>query len=370
MQCRAWPPGDTCKLITPDDIYESAFIAEKWPELLGNCAQIVSAIGGGFFTYNGDVQNWTASEAMRDTLSAFVKGRVIAGFRPRIAESEFQHRFFTEHDSYTDEELNAHPLYRDFLRPRGLGWSARTSVRLPTGDNFVINFERAYDKGPVTKKELKAVNALRPHLARAALMCARLQMERAQSTTQALAMLGLPALVFDSKSRVIAANHLIEAMTEEVNFRAFNNVTLTDARANVLLTNAMEAAAKETHTVPYSFSMCDSSGSPTRIAHVVPICGESRGIFVRSAGMLVLTHVGAIQMPSVDLVQSLFDLTAAEARVARSIAKGDTLEEISHSHGSSVNTVRAQLRSVLDKTGCRRQLEVAQLLNGLTIVRE
>lgn len=357
-------------LVTPDEIYESAFIAEKWPQLLGNCADAVGAIGGGFFTYNGDVQNWTASDGMKETLGAFVEGRIISGFRPRIADDAFQHRFFTEYDSFTDEDLKAHPLYRDFLRPRGLGWSARTSIRLPTGDNFVFNFERAYDKGPVSPAELGAINSLRPHLARSALMSARLQLERARSTTQALAMLGLPALLFDTKGRVIAANDLIEALPNEVKFKAFDGVVLADKRANKLLSKAIESASRETHVVPYSFSVCDEAGNPVRIAHVVPICGESRGIFVRSAGMLVLTQLGGAHTPSVDLVQSLFDLTAAEARVARAISKGETLEEIAAGNNLSVNTVRTQLRSILDKTGCRRQLEVAQLLNGLTIIRE
>ena len=51
-------------------------------------------------------------------------------------------------------------------------------------------------------------------------MSARLQLERARATTQVLEALGLAALVFDDSGKVIAANPLIEAMTNEIRWLA------------------------------------------------------------------------------------------------------------------------------------------------------
>jgi DNA-binding CsgD family transcriptional regulator len=48
-------------------------------------------------------------------------------------------------------------------------------------------------------------------------------------------------------------------------------------------------------------------------------------------------------------VQSLFDLTPAEARVARSLAAGDTVEAIATSRRVSQNTIRAHVRDILKK---------------------
>jgi DNA-binding CsgD family transcriptional regulator len=356
------------EMLTPDEIYESAFIADKWPKLLGACSDLVGGVGGGLFTANAEVQNWTASSGLKETLDAYVKLKVISVQPVRIFDAG-QHSFLTDHDVFTDEEMDNHPLYRDFLRPRGLGWSARTSVRLPTGDNIVMNIERALKDGPMTGENIAALNEMRPHLARAALMSARLQLERARAATDAMTMLGLPALLFDIRGRVLASNKLIEDMPNQIIFRAFGAIALSDKRANTLLIQAIASAAKELHTAPYSFSVCDEFGMPNKIAHIVPICGESRDVFVRSAGMLVLTPVNSNRMPSTDLIQGLFDLTAAEARVARNIAKGETLEQIATSNSVSVNTIRTQLRSILEKTGCHRQQEVATLMNGLSIVK-
>jgi DNA-binding CsgD family transcriptional regulator len=71
----------------------------------------------------------------------------------------------------------------------------------------------------------------------------------------------------------------------------------------------------------------------------------------------------------VELVQSLFDLTPAEARVARGLASGRTVDQLAGDAGVSPNTVRVQVRGVLEKTGCERQTDVVALLGGLTAVR-
>jgi DNA-binding CsgD family transcriptional regulator len=61
----------------------------------------------------------------------------------------------------------------------------------------------------------------------------------------------------------------------------------------------------------------------------------------------------------------LFDLTPAEARVARSLAAGKTVENIASDASVSLNTVRTHVRGVLEKTGCNRQAEVVALLTGI-----
>lgn len=80
-----------------------------------------------------------------------------------------------------------------------------------------------------------------------------------------------------------------------------------------------------------------------------------------------MTPVTLPQAPPVELVQSLFDLTPAEARVARSLSAGETVDEIASTGGVSLNTIRTQVRGVLEKTGCRRQAEVVALLGGIAV---
>jgi DNA-binding CsgD family transcriptional regulator len=62
-------------------------------------------------------------------------------------------------------------------------------------------------------------------------------------------------------------------------------------------------------------------------------------------------------------------LTPAEARVARGIAVGKTLDDLASDGGTSRNTIRTQLYRVMEKTGCTRQVEVAGLLAGISSAR-
>jgi len=102
------------------------------------------------------------------------------------------------------------------------------------------------------------------------------------------------------------------------------------------------------------------------VAHLVPIRGTARDIFVRCAAVLVSTRVATPQAPPAELIQSLFDLTPAEARVAYGLAAGEAVEEIASAGGVSRDTVRTQLRAVMAKTGCERQAAVVALLGRLT----
>jgi len=58
-------------------------------------------------------------------------------------------------------------------------------------------------------------------------------------------------------------------------------------------------------------------------------------------------------------------LTPVQARVARSLASGKTVEDIACDGGVSPSTVRTHVRGVLEKTGCNRQVEVVALLAGI-----
>ena len=61
-------------------------------------------------------------------------------------------------------------------------------------------------------------------------------------------------------------------------------------------------------------------------------------------------------------VARLFDLTAAEARLASAIAMGETPREYAERQGISENTVRWTLKRIQSKLGVRRQLDIASVL--------
>ncbi len=352
-----------------DRIYECSFVPEQWPGVLDEVGRIAEAEASLFIT-NADVTSWTASKRAHEATAIFVKegwfwrGQIIARlFAARHAG------FLTDLDVFTRDELDREPIYRDMWRQYGLGWSVGTAIPIPTGEKLVLVLPRRTERGPVERAAVEKLDELRPHLARSALMSARLQLERARIASETLAALGLPALVFDEQGKVLAANSLIEALTGYVQWRAQDRVSLKDRSADSLLRDAIAAIDAAGGASVRSFPVRDTGAEAMMVAHVVPFRLSARDIFVRCAAALVLTPVTLPQAPPVELVQSLFDLTPAEARVARGLASGETVDAIASARGVSQNTVRDQVRGILEKTGCNRQVDIVALLTAISATR-
>jgi DNA-binding CsgD family transcriptional regulator len=66
------------------------------------------------------------------------------------------------------------------------------------------------------------------------------------------------------------------------------------------------------------------------------------------------------------VVAGAFGLTPAETELALGLAEGRTRETIAAARGISMETLRAQLKSVYQKTGCGRESELVLLIKALT----
>jgi DNA-binding CsgD family transcriptional regulator len=349
-----------------DRIYESCFAPETWPDVLDEIGRIGDTSGASLIVSKDDVLHWVASPEPRERAERFVKEGWL--WRGQIIKKLFALRisgFLIDVEFFTPEELDREPIYREVWRPQGVGWGMATAIPLPTGENATFILSRRMERGPFERASADRLDELRPHLARSVLISARLQLERARVAGEALAALGVPALVFNETGKVLAANPLIEALTGFVRWRAFDRVSLKDKGADQLLRDAIATIDSDIRPEVRSFPVRDAEAEATMAAHVIPIRLSARDIFVRCFAVLALTPITRPQAPPVELVQSLFDLTPAEALVARSLASGKTVEVIATERGVSVNTVRTHVSRVLAKTGCERQAEVVALLTGI-----
>lgn len=351
------------------DIYEAAAIPELWPELLGKLSALVEGAGGLLFTTSPDHTRWTASDEIRPMLEDFVNdGWAALNQRPRrIAELNYA-GFIHEPDVFTLEELDRDPVYTEFFRKRGLGWAAGTLISVPNGDSVIFSFERAYAKGPYERATIDWFDRLRPHLARAALLSTRLGLARVRAMTDALASVGLPAAVLRNGGGLLAANAAFEKLIPTTIQDRSPRIALADANADELLFTAISARpAPANRKVTTSIPMPATDDRPPLIFHLVPIEGNARDIFSSARSLLIVTPVDRVAVPSATVLQGLFDLTPAEARVAHHIVGAETIEAAAEAIGVSRETIRSQLKSILAKTGVSRQQELISLLGGKTL---
>ena len=103
------------------------------------------------------------------------------------------------------------------------------------------------------------------------------------------------------------------------------------------------------------------------IIHVLPVRGVGQDTFVHGLALLMITPVDRSAVPNAEVLQGLFDYTPAEARVARAIVEGKTIDTIALANGVSRETIRTHVASILAKSGVNRQADLVALLGGLSL---
>jgi DNA-binding CsgD family transcriptional regulator len=79
---------------------------------------------------------------------------------------------------------------------------------------------------------------------------------------------------------------------------------------------------------------------------------------------VIAAQVAPRDIPSDAVLQGLFNMTPAEARVTRAVAQRCTIAETARRLELSQETVRSQLKAALAKTGLSRKLDLAVMLTS------
>lgn len=346
-----------------DQIYEAATDPAIWPQVMRVLAEQVDAEAGivvtrradawtgwcGFGPFaTGHTDAWLANRAMSSQTTANLLSFDRAGF-------------IAEHEGFDDDEWLSDPFMTEWCGPLGLHHCTATAISVPTGDLVVVQINRSAGKPRFDQGNLACLDVFRPHLARAGLLAARWRLERLRATAEALAMIGLPAAVLDVRGKVLAANALIEAQKAHLVWLPKDRISLVDPAADALLQRAIGEAVAPTTASVRSFPSKGHGNKPA-IVHLIPAIGQARDLFGGGFAILILTSVASPGAPDSALLQGLFDLTPAEARVARAVAQQKTVTTIATELGVSRETIRTQVKSVLAKTGCARQADLVAIL--------
>jgi DNA-binding CsgD family transcriptional regulator len=346
-----------------DRIYEASVLPEFWPEVLRDFAQLAEGREAVLVAASGGSFKWIGSSALAEKFALDHYNYVGGEERSRRLIALRRAGFATDSEVFTEEEILGLPLFADYLIPNGLGRGIATAIPVPNGDMIIVHSEGDYRDGPYGADVVQRLDELRPHLARSALISARLAFERARTAVETLSGIGLAACAVSQGGTVLVANRDFDAELSLWTTRGAERIALTDRRADRQLYDALGVIGTEQGV--RSLPLIASSGGTPAVLHVVPIRRAAHDLFTRAAAILVLTKASESPTQATSLLQALFDLSATEANIAARISAGKTAEQIALTDAKSVDTVRNQLKSVLQKTGCRRQVDLVRLLTQL-----
>lgn len=346
-----------------DLIYEASIVPEQWPGVLEQLSEIAAGEGGVIFSAAPGPSRWLASPGIHERIDRWTKSPYATNNpRSKRLVPNVDARFLTDLDRFTLEELDNEPFYTEILRPGGLGWCVGTSIRSPAGDTLVVSIEKAFAKGPVPAAVAAQLDELRPHLARAGVLAGRLGLDRARTAIATLEMIGLPAAAVTHTGRALVTNPGFLASGPGVVVGARDQVQFNAPAAQTMFLEALRPQPVSLAKTGRSIPVAGSGIAAPLIAHVAPLRFSGLDIFTGAMSILYLTPLTHQSSPAPELLQALFDLTPAEARVASLLIDGKSVESITRVQSVSVNTVRTQLKSVFAKTGVERQSELVSML--------
>lgn len=353
-----------------DRIYEAALVPELWrPTIDAICAVSGSATGSIIClnqqhrTVRGIATEF-AEEAFQEFArdpSSWNSKRVRRGL---AADAPTASGFTRFEDLLSPQELEGDRV-EAIQRKIGIGFQVSTVVHLPSSNVAALTFERWRREGRHPAADLAQLDALRPHLARAAVLAAQLGLERARTMVATLEAVGMPAVALAANGRVLAVNAALEK-SDLLLPRAFGRIRVASAKAQVLFEQALQEAHRAAAPVVRSIAVPVGAATATHaVLHLVPVCGAAHELFTNTALLLIATRFGAgTALPDLPLLHGLFDVTPREAQLCAALAVGRSLKAAAALLGMRLSTARAHLDHIFLKTGTHRQAELVLLLQS------
>jgi DNA-binding CsgD family transcriptional regulator len=344
-----------------DSIYEAAFFPEGWDDLLMKVGAASGSAAGLLMVFEGARPlGFRATPVVHDIIEAAATSLGRPNERAAFALKNPFRGFVRANDYLPPAILNSDPGHARRLA-LGLDSEASSVTIMPTGELVVFSFDRWTREGPHRQQHLAALNALYPHLARTALVAARLRLDRASTAATTLQMIGLPAAVLTSSGRLLSSNASFDRLTSVFLPSAFGRVAIADARAHRLLQEALDPALGTIRSIPIG----EAEGRPPCVLHVLPLRRNAHDIFSGGDMLIAVTALSASSAsPSPAVLESLFDLTQSEVSFTTALMQGLTVQEAARKCGLTESSGRTYLARVFAKTGTHRQSELITLLSS------
>ena len=361
-------PEDFTRIV--DLFYEAALQPEHWRTTLHEISRYLRAEGTCLMAWPGPHTQVLWSEGLDELAKVFFEEGWYARDLRMARAVALRHTklVLRESDLFSPDELDTLPFNTDFINRLGFRWVIGTFIRENRGRLTAFVAERKAKTEPFGPEEVAVIQALNPHMCRAAEIASRLGEAKNAGMLDAFEELGCAAILLDFAGQVQHMNkrarrhlgqdiHLLHGHLSTAHKQA--NHAFQQLIADLLRPPSPAANAPVLANVPRQ------NGRPL-FAYGMPVARSVQEIFQHSKAILVLVDPDEQLSPPEMVLRHGFNLTPAESRLALALGEGDTLHEFALRQGVSVGTARIQLKAVMAKTSTRRQSELVALLGRLS----
>lgn len=173
--------------------------------------------------------------------------------------------------------------------------------------------------------------------------------------------MGCGAIIVDGSGQFISFNNLSETIINEyVKYKASDEINLREG-FKLLLSSSGNRFRVDSE----SWAVIARKDRKPIAIYSIPLGNEPDPY---ESSVVIIIDMEKAQGPSVEVLQRIFNLSLAEAKIALLILEGKTPLEIANFKGLSQWTIRTQLAAIYNKTKTRRQSELVTLLLRISIL--
>jgi DNA-binding CsgD family transcriptional regulator len=274
---------------------------------------------------------------------------------------------FGDEDFFGTEEWNGlihHDSYfNDFLgiqRLRYGAWIQFNSANKP----WIIALQRTITQGAFERADIARLQPLARALAEVGAISAAVGHAVLAGTLDALSLVGCPAVAIDRTGRVLGTNVAADGSFDSSIRISNSRLKVTDERAHQTLEAvfARLRLSPETARLPIDAVAVRRLEKPPIILRILPVPVAARSPFLGARALLVFREPCAPSIPNMVALAAALNFTPAEAKLAKLLGAGQSLESAAQELQLSRETIRTQLKSLFAKTDTHRQGELIALL--------
>jgi DNA-binding CsgD family transcriptional regulator len=337
----------------------------RWTEALEAVAACTNSYGALVFPIAGNLPIICATASMEKSFEVYTsEGWMDRDERYRGTAKFLDVGVATDDDCMSPEARKRSPFYQEFLGSCRLKDFA--GVRIGRGGLvWNLSLQRRIDQDPFSATELKWLAEISNSLDSIAQISAALGLARGEAALDAFDFSERAALLLDRQGNVVRVNVAAERLIGADFHISAGRVRLRDRKSSNLLAQSIKAMlwSRKAHTAPPVVAQKLSGGK--LVIYPMRLPGLTTSPLSAFHAVLVITDTDQTNSAAMTTLQDVFDLTAAESRLAVAIARGVDLETFSVERKLSKETLRNQLKCIFAKTGTNRQAQLAVMLSTL-----
>jgi DNA-binding CsgD family transcriptional regulator len=368
-------PLDERVLDMIDALYEAALDETKWHDVLHKLATLTGSQAATFWVLDGSGQ-----PRLPIFLYINLDPQLIEEYLDGMAQHDPTVQYLVRHPTLplvhdsmfiTEDEKDRHRYYDWHHRFSDTRYRLVSRMSPAPAVQAGVALLRARCAGRFEPSDLEQFTVLHRHIERALGLGFKLGSlgTLQQCGTDLLDRNPAAILLLDAQQRVVYANPTAEKLCSQCDGLSLSHSGLTAARSRdtdclrKLITQAVSIRTNGCLPGGGVIPVPRPSGKRPYLVLVAPLSGRHQALSVlRPAVSIVITDPDARPSIGAERLQTAFNLTMAEARLAAALAAGDDLQLAADWLGIRYATARARLTEIFRKTETRRQGELVSLL--------